>query len=349
MIMKPRQLFLMLLTLAGVGCSPTPQAEKQLGNDGKKTQVDRKAYLDSLSSEEMSDGLVFWASEKAFSTNAELLLLLDTLYRHVRTDSFPAEVRTEELWMCDYRERLCSYYDRHLLGDGGITKNAKADSVLNEGVRLLELDCMLSTMEMIVNNSSELTFDRCREYMLLNQLISNCKSEEAKELVYIEWSLYEKMREKMVIISSHIVSLNYWGGSITGPIQTANYLCISESRRYMYQTTLNIAFGDSWDGTGVYLNNAEQLIFECCAEAMNKVLSQKPYFREDEKEARQMYDEEVKEAETAIRELQPLVDEWIVLMDEFDYEFTSDGARHSVERAASFMLIKWASIVSDLL
>lgn len=29
MIMKPRQLFLMLLTLAGVGCTPTPQAERQ--------------------------------------------------------------------------------------------------------------------------------------------------------------------------------------------------------------------------------------------------------------------------------------------------------------------------------
>lgn len=342
--MKSRQLLLMLLTLAGVGCSPTPQAEKQLGNNEQKPQVDRKTYLDSLATEEVHDGLVFWASEKAFSTNAELLLLLDTLYRHVRTDSFPSEVRTEEQWMCDYRERLCSYYDRHLLGDGGITNNAKADSVLNEGVRLLELDCLLSTMEMIVNNSAELTFDRCREYMLLNQLISNCNSEEAKELVYKEWSLYEKMREKMVIISSRIVSLNYWGGSITGPTQTANYLCISESRRYMYQTTLNIAFGNSWDGTGVYLNTAKQMLFDCCSEAMNKVLSQKPCFREDEKE-----DEEVKEAETAIQELQPLVDEWIVMMDEFDFEFTSDGARHSVERAASFMLIKWASIVSDLL
>lgn len=86
------------------------------------------------------------------------------------------------------------------------------------------------------------------------------------------------------------------------------------------------------------------MLFDCCSEAMNKVLSQKPCFREDEKE-----DEEVKEAETAIQELQPLVDEWIVMMDEFDFEFTSDGARHSVERAASFMLIKWASIVSDLL
>lgn len=48
-----------------------------------------------------------------------------------------------------------------------------------------------------------------------------------------------------------------------------------------------------------------------------------------------------------MQELKPIMDEWIVLLDKLDYELTSDGNRHSVERAASYMLIKWASIVTE--
>ena len=55
----------------------------------------------------------------------------------------------------------------------------------------------------------------------------------------------------------------------------------------------------------------------------------------------------VEETKVAIRELQPVLSEWIVIMDKVDNELTHDGSRHSIERAASFMLMKWASIVTD--
>ena len=50
---------------------------------------------------------------------------------------------------------------------------------------------------------------------------------------------------------------------------------------------------------------------------------------------------------SAMQELKPIVDEWIVLLDKLDDALTRDGSRHSVERAASYMLMKWASIVTD--
>ena len=61
-----------------------------------------------------------------------------------------------------------------------------------KGVRLLELDNHWSTMETIAYNDAVSTFDRCREFGLLTQVVSGCGSEEAKALVYQEWTLYEK-------------------------------------------------------------------------------------------------------------------------------------------------------------
>ena len=39
--------------------------------------------------------------------------------------------------------------------------------------------------------------------------------------------------------------------------------------------------------------------------------------------------------------------EWIILLDKLDDALTHDGNRHSAERAASYMLMKWASIVTE--
>ena len=142
-----------------IGCISKPAIETN--------SITRDAYLQSLDSTEWHNSLITWTSDSAFMTNAELMLLLDTLYQHVREDSFPSEVKTEEKWMSEYRSKLCLYYDSHSIGSDTLSTYAKADSVLNEGVRLLELGNKWSTMEMVVYNSTLFTFDRCREYGLL--------------------------------------------------------------------------------------------------------------------------------------------------------------------------------------
>lgn len=48
-----------------------------------------------------------------------------------------------------------------------------------------------------------------------------------------------------------------------------------------------------------------------------------------------------------MRDLRPMIDEWIRLMGKVDEELTSDGRHHSMERSASFMLMKWASMVTE--
>ena len=55
----------------------------------------------------------------------------------------------------------------------------------------------------------------------------------------------------------------------------------------------------------------------------------------------------IRETEAAVRDLRPMVDEWIRLMGKVDEKLTSDGRHHSMERAASYMLMKWASMVTE--
>jgi hypothetical protein len=312
------------------------------------TGMTREEYINSLDSVELQNSLVFWTSDTAFSTNANLLLLLDTLYQHVRMEDFPSEVKMEEKWMADYRSRLVVYYDSSY-GSDTLSIFIKADSVLNEGARLLELGNSWTTMEMIVNNDAQYTLDRCREYSLLTRLVNSGETNEAKELVYKEWALYERMLKKMGLVVANMVSLNYWGGSICGPLRTASYLQLSQSRRDMYQTLLNIVNSDGWDNTGVYPENAKRLLFDCFDTAIKRIEKEadKLYAEFEGKERSEGFDEAIRETKSAMQELKPIVDEWIVLLDKLDDALTRDGNRHSVERAASYMLIKWASIVTD--
>ena len=312
---------------------------KQEGYKAKK-DISRDAYLQSLDSAEWHNSLITWTSDTAFTTNAELMLLLDTLYQHVREDSFPSEVKTEEKWMSEYRSKLCLYYDSHSLGSDTLSTYAKADSVLNEGVRLLELGNKWSTMEMVVYNSTLFTFDRCREYGLLSQVIGNCENEKAKDLVYQEWAMYEQIQKKIGLIASNMVSLNYWGGSITGPLGTGSYLQILDSRMCMYKTILDIIEGQGWDDTGVPLSNAERFLFDCCTSRVERIVIESD-------EPASGFSERIHETKVAIEELRPIIEQWIILMDKVDEEITHDGSRHSVERAASFMLMKWSSIVTQ--
>jgi hypothetical protein len=184
---------------------------------------------------------------------------------------------------------------------------------------------------------------------MLTQLINSCESDEAKELVYKEWSLYEQMFKKIGPIASNMVSLNYWGGSIAGPLSTASYLQISESRRDMYQTILDIVKGDGWDNTGVFPENAERFFFDCCATALNRTIKEADdFYKEYEgKERSESFDDAIKKTGIEIDELRPIMKEWIVTLDKLDDELTHDSSRHAVERAASHMIMKWASIVTE--
>lgn len=88
-----KKILLFITVLAVLTC-----CTKREGNKAGK-DISRDAYLQSLDSVGWHNSLITWTSDTAFTTNRELMLLLDVLYQHVREDGFPSEVRKEEKWM----------------------------------------------------------------------------------------------------------------------------------------------------------------------------------------------------------------------------------------------------------
>lgn len=297
----------------------------------------------SSDSTDTDESLVDLISDTAITTNPELVHLLDTLFQHVRKNGFPSEVRKEENWMTAYRDRLGAYYDAHYPGNDAVSIFTKADTVLNEGVRLLELGNNWSTIEMIVYNSTKISIDKCREYGLLTQVVNSCPTEETKNLVYQEWTMYEQMLKKVALIASNMVGLNYWGGSIAGPLSTANYLKIQDARMDMYKTVLHVIERQEWDNSGSPLENAERFFFDCCTTTIEPFSKQ----ADNSSSEHDGINEAIHETQAAIQELRPIIKEWINLMDKVDSQLTSDSSRHAIERAASLMLMKWASVVTE--
>ena len=100
---------------------------------------------------------------------------------------------------------------------------------------------------------------------------------------------------------------------------------------------------------GVYPDNAKRLLFDCFDTAIKRIEEDAAdlYAEFEGKERNEGFDETIRETKSAMHELKPIVDEWIVLLDKLDDALTHDGNRHSAERAASNMLIKWAGVVTD--
>ena len=91
-------------------------------------------------------------------TKLELVMLFDTLYQYAGNDS----VSTSTVWLQRYREKLCTYYDKHHLGSDTISFYAKADTVINAIERLYDLNDDWNTMGMVVNNSAMFTLYKYR-------------------------------------------------------------------------------------------------------------------------------------------------------------------------------------------
>ena len=68
--------------------------------------------------------------------------------------------------------------------------------------------------------------------------------------------------------------------------------------------------------------------------------------KEDGEECEKGFYDTVHETQATIKELRPIIDKWVILMDKVDEELTHDSTRHFVERAAAYMLMQWASIIT---
>ena len=281
--------------------------------------------------------------------SAALMTLIDTLYQHIENDSIDKGVWKEEQWMNDYRLTLCAFYDKNHVGSNAISAYAKADSVLNIAERLYENDDDYTTAGMITRTQICSAIDKCREYGLLSELLACCHDEESKDLLYQETSLYEEMFKNMASLVTEITFLNYWGGSIVGPLCTSFHRQLSAARKEMYMTTVKVCRGERYENkNGVSLSCIEDSIFGHFEKEINdpvkNSLDWQKELRETDKESYLQFMKTAREAEDYKNKLKPQIKNWINLWKRLDEKLTTSDKRHHVELIVSNMLMEWAKI-----
>ena len=333
------------IALYGCGNRTEDKAEESGEDSVVSCEVAKDSLLMVLSHMEDGDCLVYWISDTVCASNSGFVLLLDTLYQHVRSDEYSENPRIEEQWMNTYRKRICEHYDRYNKGNESKSEFEKAEIVLKEGTRLVELNCDYSTMEMVVKNSIEITFARLSEYGLLTQMIGRCKDKETKNLVYNEWEQLENIRQDMIGIVDGLVQLSYWTGSGGISIRTERWLDFSDARKIMYQNILNLVDGKNINDDDCYDNDAIEYVTDHLTKATRDIYSSWKYDQNDdsplmsEKEWKE-YQLVAKETDEAIKKIRPSLKKWISLWSELDAQLTPQN--NQMKQIASKMLIEWA-------
>ena len=167
-----------------IGCANSKQSQMK---------AEEQANIDNMGNHNEYKSLSLSIPDTILNTNPELVMLFDTLYQYAGNNSVP----TSTVWLQRYREKLCTYYDKHHLGSDTISFYAKADTVINAIERLYGMNDDWSTMGMVVNNSTMLTLYKYREFNLLSQIEEYCTDSVKSELLNQEKALFNEMRKKM--------------------------------------------------------------------------------------------------------------------------------------------------------
>ncbi len=220
---------------------------------------------------EESESLEHWTNNNIFRNNAELVRLIDPLYQYVKNDNFPSkDVNKDLMWMNQYRQTLCKYYDTHKLGKLSVSEYAKADSVAALSGEVYNMDG--STFDMVLSSDVARAFMHLRNYGLLSQILDKCETDAQKMLVKSEFTAWIEMEKVYTPVSVAIAWFPNWGGSISR-VNGAATACWSINRHIkMYEQQLAIMSDDTalFDGERMYVEPAKGLLLECVKTSVDK-------------------------------------------------------------------------------
>ena len=311
-----------------------------------------------------------FVSDELLEANPRLMRLMDTLYRHTRRESFPAEdIRDDIKWMDAFRQRLCRYYadTRHVRNQPAIADTmsvyAIADSVIAEARRLWELDCDDTTWGIAVRNFIEYSHVAFEHFNAYSALCNACGEEAPKELLTREFAAWMKLAKVFSDLNDDCCDLYYWGGSIRQPIKTGNVVEIWKAHVGVYrrelQLAVNVFFSDPVNGT--FLPPACRLLLECSRQAVGKACGEdasdeaggaEPSDDGDAADAWEMSDEKKranveKHARTLLDRLSPCLDEWMAAHRSLTDALCDDFLHPLHLRIAAGMLVEWSVLISS--
>lgn len=292
----------------------------------------------------------FLFDDKLAMLNLALATLIDSLYTHVRGEGFPAKLNREEKWMKNYRRMLCEYYYAHNTCSKNVSEYVKTDSVLNEGERMIEKDEDGGTVGMMVHNAALYSITVCREYSLLNEMKELCDDEDIRILLNKEWDAYIKMYDKALDVACGITVMNYWGGSIIGPLCSYNRNEMAKARVEAYRVVLNVVNRKKSANSNIDLKGAKDNLINFYSDTFDKTYSEvKQYIDEEStEESKERFYETEKKTRQDINDLPALINEWIAVLEKLDKELSTKGySRGDVKQAFSKMFMRWKDILNE--
>ena len=286
-----------------------------------------------------------YIDDTIIKTNLRLVALMDTLHKHIRSDSFPSPSLDDELeWMNKYRNQLCNYYDACKLGADTLSAYAKADTVIEEARRLWNLDTDGSTMGLIIHNGVEYTRLMFQHYNEYAQLLDLCKTTEEKDLLKKEFKAWDDLASLIITIYDDCTTLAYWGGSIISVIISEGKLQILKSHIALYRKEKAILQdNDSETGNGIFVKCAQDLLIDCCQQTPEEYI-----YEVDEYDGKERYQEWINKTRKDIEALPPILDKWVNARKSWSDKMDTSWSGKRFNNNTSGVLVELASIISSI-
>lgn len=290
------------------------------------------------------NSLMTWTDDTIINTNNTLVELMDTLYQHVRSDSFCAEnVESNLKWMRDYRNKLCRYYDKHKLTRDSISPFTKADAVIAEARRLWEMDRDYSTMGMIVSFGTEWTRLIFEEYNELERLLEICETPKERTVLLQEYHTWLNLKKAFIAIYDNCMEMYYWGGSATGPLRGAGINDIMVSHISLYRNDRNMIRSEQFERNGVFVECAKDLLLNCCNKVYDTAVE-----GWDGEDVSEYLNEMKTETPFLIADFPKVIDEWINARELWIEEMSTDALRNSYRQNSGKLLVDLSVILSNI-
>lgn len=339
-----------LLSLSCSGFSAkSAENATEIGDSIQASETDKNEHRVEKSQDPNS--LEFWTSDKVFYANPYLVRTLNHMYGYKINAEYNETSFIDNIYrMNGFRNQLCDYY-RETRPDAksDLTEYAMADSVIAEARRLYALSDDESTMGVVVDTGVEGCFLMFEQYNEYSKLMSICKAQKQKDIITAEFQAWMQLANLFTELYCDCVDLNFWGGSICGPILGYGVNEIWKAHLELYRSEYSL-LNDTESASpvlhGTFVEPARKLLIECCKRALKEYNNYEYY--KDDSNYKEPYKKTLKSAKSLLPKLDKAVDNWIAARKQWGDESARDWDRPTYQQNTAAVLISLACLISSI-
>lgn len=290
-----------------------------------------------------------WTSDTIMATNRPLVLLMDSLYRYVRSTYVTNAIGDNLIWMDNYRNQLADYYNRETINSDTLSDYEKASAVIKMADILWEVDKEDCTMGKVVDNDVKLTRVTFTHYNEYAKLMDVCHTENGRNLLRTELEAWVKLEYLLSEIFYRLVELKFYGGSICGVIKTDGSLKIVDAHISLYQNENKwlLANNQSYETVGVFADCAKELLVNCCQQSVkNNFIND--YDIEYDVSQREYYKSIPEATSKLIDRLPTEISKWLYARQNWINEVGTDNTKICYQLNSGEVLVRLANVISQI-